>query len=109
MSDPRWREVDQFLDERLSLRDDQSNAVLAASDAAGLPAINVAANQGRMLELFARSIGARRILEIGTLGGYSTLWLARALPTDGELVTMEFDPHHASVARANLERAGVGA
>lgn len=109
MSDPRWREVDQFLNERLSLRDDQSNAVLAASDAAGLPAINVAANQGRMLELFARSIGARRILEIGTLGGYSTLWLARALPTDGELVTMEFDPHHASVARANLERAGVGA
>lgn len=108
MSDPRWRQVDEYLERRFKLHDDELDAVLAASAAAGLPAINVAANQGRLLELFARAIGARRILEIGTLGGYSTLWLARALATGGELVTMEFDPHHASVARANLERAGVG-
>ena len=108
MDDPRWRHVDEFLAERLSLHDDELDAVLTASAAAGLPAINVAPNQGRLLELFALSIGARRILEIGTLGGYSTLWLARALTTGGELVTLEFDPHHASVARANLDRVSVG-
>ena len=107
MSDPRWQQVDDYLGDLLSLHDDDAEAILAASAAAGLPAINVAANQGKLLELFARAIGARRILEIGTLGGYSTLWLARALPGEGELVTLEFDPHHASVARANLTRAGV--
>ena len=74
----------------------------------GLPPIDVSAAQGRMLHLFAAMCGARRILEVGTLGGYSTIWLARALPDDGRLVTLEIDPHHAVTARANLDRAGVG-
>ncbi|WP_341991146.1 O-methyltransferase [Azorhizobium sp. AG788] len=82
---------------------------LAASAAAGLPAISVSAAQGRMLELFARMQGARRILEIGTLGGYSTLWLARALAQDGRLVTLEADPHHAAVAADTFARSGLGA
>jgi predicted O-methyltransferase YrrM len=82
-------------------------AVLAASAAAGLPPINVGANQGKMLQLLAQVRGARRILEIGTLGGYSTIWLARALPPDGRLITLEFEPRHAAVARANFVRAGL--
>jgi predicted O-methyltransferase YrrM len=84
------------------------DAVLAASSAAGLPEINVAPNQGKLLQLLAQSHGARSILEIGTLGGYSTIWLARALPADGKLVTLEFEPKHAEVARANFARAGLG-
>jgi predicted O-methyltransferase YrrM len=79
-----------------------------ASTEAGLPAINVAPNQGKLLHLWARMVGARSILEVGTLGGYSTIWLARALPAGGRLVTLEADPHHAEVAAANLDRAGVG-
>ncbi|MFD1212275.1 O-methyltransferase [Arthrobacter sp. GCM10027362] len=78
-----------------------------AAHAAGLPAIEVSAPQGKLLMLVARLVGARRVLEIGTLGGYSTTWLARALPDDGEVVTCEYEPHHAEVARENLERAGV--
>ncbi|HEY7931673.1 MAG TPA: O-methyltransferase [Acidimicrobiales bacterium] len=108
MDDPRWAAVDHYIDERFALRQPEAEAILRASDEAGLPAINVAANQGRLLELFARAIHARRILEIGTLGGYSTWWLARALPGDGALVTLEFDPHHCAVARANLDSSGVG-
>nr|WP_281502930.1 O-methyltransferase [Ancylobacter crimeensis] len=82
-------------------------SALAATEAAGIRAINVAPNQGKLLMLLARMRGARRILEIGTLGGYSTIWLARALPDEGRLVTLELDPRHAEVARANLEAAGV--
>jgi predicted O-methyltransferase YrrM len=82
--------------------------VLRASAEAGLPPINVAPNQGRLIHLLALIRGARNILEIGTLGGYSTVWLARALPLDGHLVTLEFDARHAEVARANLARAGLG-
>ncbi|MEO8689383.1 MAG: O-methyltransferase [Solirubrobacteraceae bacterium] len=82
-------------------------AALEASAAAGLPPADVSPAQGRLLELLARLCGARAILEIGTLGGYSTIWLARALPPDGRLVTLEADPHHANVARANLSRAGL--
>ena len=108
MDDPRWAAVDHYFDERLALRQPEAEEILRASDDAGLPAINVAANQGRLLELFARAIQARRVLEIGTLGGYSTWWLARALPEDGKIVTLEFDPHHCAVARANLDRVGVG-
>ncbi|MDE3044990.1 MAG: O-methyltransferase [Acidobacteriota bacterium] len=108
MDDPRWVAVDHYVDDLLALRQPEAEEILRASDAAGLPAINVAANQGRLLELFARAIQARRVLEIGTLGGYSTWWLASALPHDGTLVTLEFDPHHCAVARANLDRAGVG-
>jgi predicted O-methyltransferase YrrM len=83
------------------------DAALADSDAAGLPPIAVSAAQGKLLNLMARSIGASRILEIGTLGGYSTIWMAQALPADGRLVTLELDPRHAEVATANLRRAGL--
>ncbi|HUY44038.1 MAG TPA: O-methyltransferase [Acidimicrobiales bacterium] len=102
MNDERWQDVDDFVEMTFALRDEELESVLVASARAGLPAINVAANQGKLLELLASAIGARRILEIGTLGGYSTLWLARALPEEGELVTLEFDPTHAAVARANF-------
>jgi len=85
------------------------DAALAAADAADLPAINVAPNQGRFLALLAQMQGAARILEIGTLAGYSAIWLARALPRDGQLVTLELDPKHAQVAQANIDRAGLSA
>ena len=84
------------------------DASLAANAAAGLPPIDVSAAQGRMLQILAAAIGARRILEIGTLGGYSTIWLLRALPADGRIVTLELEPHHAEVARRNLAAAGAG-
>jgi predicted O-methyltransferase YrrM len=85
------------------------DAALRASDEAGLPAIAVAPNQGRLLQILALAVGARAILEIGTLGGYSTIWLARALPADGHLTSLEADPKHAEVARANIARAGLAA
>jgi len=99
--------VDAYIAERLLGDDTVLTAALADADAAGLPAIAVAPVQGKLLHLLALTAGARRILEVGTLGGYSTIWLARALPADGRLVTCEIDPHHAAVAQANLERAGV--
>jgi len=105
MSQERWTAVDEYVSGLLAPHDDALDAALAASDAAGLPAIQVSAAQGRLLQLLAQSNGSRRILEIGTLGGYSTIWLARALPPRGTLVTLEYDPKHAAVARANLERA----
>lgn len=101
----RAAEVDRYIAGRL-VPDDPA-WVLAANAAAGLPAIDVSPAQGRFLALLLRIAGARRVLEIGTLGGYSTIWMARALPEGGRLVTLEADPHHAEVARANLERAGV--
>ncbi len=100
-------DVDQYLTATLGLHDEGLNAALRASDEGGLPAIAVSAPLGMLLHVLARAIGARRILEIGTLGGYSAIWLARALPADGRLVTLELDAHHAEVARANLERAGL--
>ena len=103
----RWVAVDRYITDLLVRPDPALDAALAASDAAGLPAINVAPNHGKLLHLLARVQGARSILEIGTLGGYSTIWLARALPPDGRLVTLELDAGYAEVARANLERAGV--
>jgi predicted O-methyltransferase YrrM len=102
-----WEAVDRFFNDTVVGQDEPLAAALAASEAAGLPAISVTPPQGKLLHLLARLRGARRILEVGTLGGYSTVWLARALPADGELVTLELDPHHAEVARANLRRAGV--
>lgn len=102
-----WAGVDAYLESRLLPADPVLDAALAASEAAELPAINVAPNQGKMLMLLAMLRGARRILEIGTLGGYSTIWLARALPEGGRLVTLEYSPHHAGVARANIARAGL--
>ena len=109
MTEPAWQAVDDYIAQKL-LGDDAALAAALANNAAqGLPPIDVSATQGKMLFLLAQIAGARRILEIGTLGGYSTIWLARALPADGALVTLELDPHHAQVARANLERAGESA
>ncbi|MFG1349443.1 O-methyltransferase [Xanthobacter autotrophicus] len=107
MSATLWTELDAYFVERLLPADPVLDEVLSASSEAGLPAISVSAAQGQMLHLFARMIGAKRILEIGTLGGYSAIFLARALPADGRLVTLEFEPRHAEVARANLARAGL--
>ena len=102
-----WAAVDDYIAEKLLREDVAFDDVLAANAAAGLPAIDVSPAQGKLLHLLAKAIGARRILEVGTLGGYSTIWLAHALPADGKLVTLEVDPHHAQVARDNLDRAGV--
>jgi len=101
----RWSAVDRYVGDLFIGADDALDAALAASDAAGLPQIAVSAPQGKFLNILAASIGARRILEIGTLGGYSTIWLARALPPDGRLISLEFEPKHAEVARANIARA----
>ncbi|MFB7242571.1 methyltransferase [Streptomyces populi] len=102
-----WNDVDDHFTTLLAPADEILTAALRDSDAAGLPPINVAPNQGKLLRLLAEIQGARRILEIGTLGGYSTIWLGRALPADGRLITLEYDPRHAEVARANLARAGL--
>ncbi len=102
-----WTTVDLHLTKTLLPPDPALDAVRAANAAANLPAIDVAPNQGKFLHLLAKMMGARRILEIGTLGGYSTIWLARALPPGGRLITLEFDPHHAEVARSNIARAGL--
>jgi predicted O-methyltransferase YrrM len=107
MTQASWAAVDEYLHERLLPHDAALAAALAASDAAGLPAIAVSPSQGKLLHLLALSAGAVRILEIGTLGGYSAIWMARALPAGGRLVTLEADPKHAEVARANLARAGL--
>jgi predicted O-methyltransferase YrrM len=103
----RWSAVDDYLTERFVAPDPVLDAALRASAEAGLPPNQVSPLQGKLLWLLARVQGARRILEIGTLGGYSAIWMARALPADGRLVTLEADPQHAAVARANLERAGL--
>lgn len=103
----QWAAVDNYLVEALIPNDPLLNQVLENNQRAGLPAIDVAANQGQFLALLVRMTGARRILEIGTLGGYSTIWMARELPADGELVTLEADANHAAVARENLRMAGV--
>ncbi len=103
----RWTQVDRYINETLVPEDAGMRDALAASDAAGLPSIQITAAQGRMLELLARSVGAKRILELGTLGGYSTLWLVRGLAPGGKVVTVEYDAHHAEVARATFARAGV--
>lgn len=108
MSDERWSNVDEYLVSLFVPSDRALEETLAASTAAGLPPISVAPNQGKMLEILARMQGSRRILEIGTLGGYSTIWLARSLPDDGALITLELEPLHAEVARKNIDRAGLG-
>lgn len=100
-----WDMVDQYITERLIHHDSVLEQVLAANQKAGLPPYDVSPNQGKLLNLFAQMQGAQRILEIGTLGGYSTIWLARALPSGGQLVTLELDPVHAQVAKANISLA----
>ncbi|MFB6817718.1 O-methyltransferase [Streptomyces sp. NPDC056347] len=107
MTATRWTEVDEYFKGLLVGPDEALDAAVATSVAAGLPEMQVAANQGKLLNLLARLQGARRVLEIGTLGGYSTIWLARALPEGGKVVTLEADPAYAEVARANFERAGL--
>jgi predicted O-methyltransferase YrrM len=107
MADQPWGAVDTYLCDLLLEPDPSLSDALEASRAGGLPEINVAPNQGKLLNLLVRSLGARSILEIGTLGGYSTIWMARALPASGRLITLEAEPKHAAVAQTNLEHAGV--
>jgi predicted O-methyltransferase YrrM len=107
MSQARWSEVDDYVERLLVGEDPALEAALRASDDAGLPPIALTPAQGKLLHLLARMHGARAILELGTLGGYSAIWLARALPDDGRLVTLELNPRYAEVAIANVERAGL--
>ncbi|SFB58286.1 Predicted O-methyltransferase YrrM [Amycolatopsis marina] len=107
MNQDVWNAVEQYFDGLLIPADPALDAAVRASEDAGLPSIAVAANQGKLLHLMATMVGARSILEVGTLGGYSTIWLARALPEDGRLVTLEADAKHAAVAEANLATAGL--
>ena len=108
MSEERWAAIDRALEGLLIGPDEALDGAVEATRAAGMPEIQISALQGRLLQILAASIGARRILEIGTLAGYSTIWMARALPVDGRLVTLEVNSKHAEVARSNLERAGLG-
>jgi predicted O-methyltransferase YrrM len=107
-SGPPWAAVDDYFNTALSGEDEALAAARRASAQAGLPDISVSAAEGKLLHLLARAAGARRILEVGTLGGYSTIWLARAITRPGQLIALEVNPHHAEVATANLDRAGVG-
>jgi predicted O-methyltransferase YrrM len=107
VSREQWTAVDGYISETVVPPDLVLDAALEASAKAGLPAIAVTPSQGKLLQLLARAIGARRILELGTLGGYSTIWLGRGLPVDGRLVTLEANPKYAEVARANIAHAGL--
>src|SRR5262245_52314221 len=107
MTQELWTAVDRYINDRLLPSDDVLDAALKSSAAAGLPSIQVTPNQGRLLMLLAQIQGARNILEIGTLGGYSTSWLARGLQPGGRLITLEIDRRSAEVARANIDRAGL--
>jgi predicted O-methyltransferase YrrM len=108
VSDPSWSEVERWIADRLIGADEALAGAVERSDAGGLPSIQVDPLMGKFLSLVARMINAQRILEIGTLGGYSTIWLARALPDDGKLITLEYDPKHAEVAQENVAAAGLG-
>jgi predicted O-methyltransferase YrrM len=107
MNQDQWTAVDRYITDKLIVSDAALETAVTANAAAGLPAIDVSPAQGKLLHLLALTKGARRILEIGTLGGYSTIWLARALPAGGRLVTLEVEPKHAAVAQVNLDRAGL--
>ncbi|RZQ59718.1 O-methyltransferase [Amycolatopsis suaedae] len=108
MNQATWNSVDSYFEDTVVRSDAALEKALVASAEAGLPDIAVTGSQGKLLNLLARMIGARSVLEVGTLGGYSTIWLARALPPDGRLVTLEYEPKHAEVARRNVDAAGVG-
>jgi predicted O-methyltransferase YrrM len=107
MDQALWTAVDDYITGKLIPADSALTAALETNAAAGLPPHDVSPAQGKLLNLFARMTGARHILEIGTLGGYSTIWLARELPSDGRIVTLEYDPHHAATAQQNIQRAGL--
>jgi predicted O-methyltransferase YrrM len=107
MAQEQWTAVDRYISDKLVGNDPVLDAALRDSEAAGLPAIQVSQNQGKFLQLLAQGMNARSILEIGTLGGYSTIWLARALPAGGRLISLESEPRHAEVARENIARAGL--
>jgi predicted O-methyltransferase YrrM len=107
MSHEQWAAVDNYINDLFIPPDPALEAALKASSEAGLPAIQVSPAQGKLLYVLARAMGARSVLEIGTLGGYSTIWLARALPRDGALISLEIDPKHAELARSNIARAGL--
>jgi len=107
MTQTQWTAVDDYINDLLVLSDSVLDATIQSTIDADLPQINVAPNQGKLLHILAQIQGARRILELGTLAGYSTIWLARALPADGKLITLEANPKHADVARENIERAGL--
>ncbi|WP_414518972.1 O-methyltransferase [Nostoc sp. PCC 9305] len=107
MTQEQWTAVDRYFTDLLVPSDPALDTALQTSAAAGLPPHNVSPNQGKLLLLLAQIQGAQSILEIGTLGGYSTIWLARALPSDGRLITLEADPKHAEIARANIAHAGL--
>lgn len=109
MSLDTWKAVDGYVDGALSIEDDVLRSCQRAAKEAGLPHIAVSAAQGKQLHLLVKALGAKRILEVGTLGGYSAIWMARALPEGGKLVTLEIDPKHADVAKANIARAGLAA
>ena len=102
-----WGRVDDYIEDKLVQEDAALGAVLAANTAAGLRPIDVSAAQGKLLHLLVRMSGARRVLEIGTLGANSTIWMAKALPPDGQVVTLEYEPHHAAVALQNIQRSGL--
>lgn len=106
MTSDIWSRVDDYIELKLVKEDRASSGTLRANAAAGLRPIDVSPAQGKLLNLLVRMSGARRVLEIGTLGGYSTIWMAKALPPDGMIVTLEYEPHHAEVARENIARAG---
>lgn len=108
-SDKEMQRYNHYISQLFAVEDDLLEATRAMMQQEGLPSINVSASEGQLLHLLALMSGARRILEIGALGGYSAIWLARALPADGKLITLELDEHHAAVARRNLDAAGVGA
>ncbi len=107
MSQKTWTAVDEYILEHFIRSDELMAQVLENSDRAGLPLISVSPAQGKFLNLLAKLVGAKKILEIGTLGGYSTIWMGRALPANGELITIEFLPEHAAVARANIALASL--
>jgi predicted O-methyltransferase YrrM len=109
MPEEDWRRVDEYIAAALISKDEAQEETLAANARENLPAIDVSPPQGKLLHLLACAIGAKRILEIGTLGGYSTIWLARAVGEGGKVVTFEVDPRHAKVARANIAREGISA
>ena len=101
------RNIDNYLESLYAPNDEALDATIKSIDENGLPHINVSANEGKLLYMLAKMSGAKKILEVGTLAGYSTIWLARALPEDGTLISLEYEPKHAEVSRANIERAGL--